>query len=165
MYPLIAATHALTNETTDANDMYLAECQDSSLLNKDLTKGKLLVCSYSIRFVLGLSSIKQALQSAKNVSAVGVIFYMDPFVIGFQLNPTPMHMPGLIIPSPDDSKVCPLRTILILYVLLYCRNLVGCKVLTRIFLGSGLHGSFATIEKEISLVKLKLFKFLVIIST
>ncbi|XP_065022022.1 subtilisin-like protease SBT2.3 [Musa acuminata AAA Group] len=105
MYPLIAATHALTNETTDANDMYLAECQDSSLLNKDLTKGKLLVCSYSIRFVLGLSSIKQALQSAKNVSAVGVIFYMDPFVIGFQLNPTPMHMPGLIIPSPDDSKI------------------------------------------------------------
>ncbi|KAF9615911.1 hypothetical protein IFM89_027150, partial [Coptis chinensis] len=30
---------------------------------------------------------------------------MDPFVIRFQLNPTPMAMPGVIIPSPDDSKV------------------------------------------------------------
>lgn len=123
MYPLIAATHALKNDTTDANEMYLEECQDSSLLNKNLIKGKILVCSYSIRFVLGLSSVKQALQSAKNVSAVGVIFYMDPFVIGFQLNPTPMHMPGLIIPSPDDSKVYPLRTILILCVTMCCRNL------------------------------------------
>lgn len=123
MYPLIAATHALKNDTTDANEMYLEECQDSSLLNKNLIKGKILVCSYSIRFVLGLSSVKQALQSAKNVSAVGVIFYMDPFVIGFQLNPTPMHMPGLIIPSPDDSKVYPLRTILILCASMYCRNL------------------------------------------
>ncbi|WOK91703.1 subtilisin-like protease SBT2.3 [Canna indica] len=105
MYPLIAAVHALKNETTDANSMYLQECQDSSLLKKSLIKGKILVCGYSIRYVLGLSSIKQALQTAKNVSAVGIIFYMDPFVIGFQLNPTPMNMPGLIIPSPDDSKI------------------------------------------------------------
>ncbi|XP_068654447.1 subtilisin-like protease SBT2.3 [Aristolochia californica] len=105
MYTLVSATHALINDTSDVNDMYLGECQDSSRINEDLVKGNLLICSYSIRFVLGLSSIKQALETVRNLSAVGVIFYMDPFVIGFQLNPTPMKLPGLIIPSADDSKV------------------------------------------------------------
>ncbi|KAJ0016438.1 hypothetical protein Pint_11438 [Pistacia integerrima] len=104
-YTLISALHALNNGTTVADDMYVGECQESSNFDKDLVQGKLLICSYSIRFVLGLSTIKQALQTAKNLSAVGVVFYMDPFVIGFQLNPTPLRMPGIIIPSPDDSKV------------------------------------------------------------
>ncbi|GAV57260.1 Peptidase_S8 domain-containing protein/Inhibitor_I9 domain-containing protein [Cephalotus follicularis] len=105
MYMLISAIHALNNDTTFANDMYVGECQDSSSFNKDIVQGNLLICSYSIRFVLGLSTIKQALQTAKNLSAVGVVFYMDPFVIGFQLNPTPMKIPGIIIPSPEDSKI------------------------------------------------------------
>ena len=102
---MISAIHALSNGTEDANNLYLGECQDSSYLNQSLVEGNILICSYSIRFVLGLSSVKQALQTAKNVSAAGIIFYMDPFVLGFQLNPTPMDIPGLIIPSPDDSKV------------------------------------------------------------
>ncbi|XP_073004859.1 subtilisin-like protease SBT2.3 [Typha latifolia] len=105
MYTLIAATHALKNDTTNANNMYLGECQDSAHLNQDMIEGNLLICSYSIRFVLGLSSVKQAINTAKNVGAIGVIFYLDPFVLGFQLYPTPMDMPGLIIPSPDDSKI------------------------------------------------------------
>ncbi|XVE89408.1 hypothetical protein DITRI_Ditri19aG0199300 [Diplodiscus trichospermus] len=105
MYTLISAVHALCNDTTLANDMYVGECQDSSNFNQELIQGNLLICSYSIRFVLGLSTIKQALQTAKNLSAAGVVFYMDPFVIGFQLNPTPLKMPGIIIPSPDDSKI------------------------------------------------------------
>lgn len=105
MYTLVSAVHALRNDTDAVNNMYLGECQDSSYLNSDMVKGNILICSYSIRFVLGLSSIRQALETAKNVSAAGIIFYMDPFVLGFQLNPTPMDIPGLIIPSPDDSKV------------------------------------------------------------
>ncbi|CAL4947255.1 unnamed protein product [Urochloa decumbens] len=106
MYTLIAAPHALKNNTSASpTELSFGECQDSSRLDADLIKGKILVCSYSIRFVLGLSSVKQALDTAHNVSAAGVIFYLDPFVLGFQLNPTPMRMPGLIIPSSDDSKV------------------------------------------------------------
>ncbi|PIA39782.1 hypothetical protein AQUCO_02600327v1 [Aquilegia coerulea] len=105
MHTLVSATHALNNRTTDMGNMYLGECQDPISLNKDLVQGNLLICSYSIRFVLGLSTIKQALETAKNLSAAGVVFYMDPFVIGFQINPTPMAMPGVIIPSPDDSKI------------------------------------------------------------
>ncbi|KAJ6950585.1 hypothetical protein NC651_004304 [Populus alba x Populus x berolinensis] len=105
MLTLISALHALNNETTVATDMYVGECQDSSNFNRDLVKGNLLICSYSIRFVLGLSTIQQAIATAKNLSAAGVVFYMDPFVIGFQLNPIPMRVPGIIIPSPDDSKV------------------------------------------------------------
>ncbi|XP_044495419.1 subtilisin-like protease SBT2.2 [Mangifera indica] len=104
-YTLISALHALNNNTTVVDDMYVGECQESSSFDKDLVQGKLLICGYSIRFVLGLSTVKQALQTAKNLSAVGIVFYMDPFVIGFQLNPTPLRMPGIIIPSPDDSRV------------------------------------------------------------
>lgn len=105
MYPLIAALDALNNDTTVTSDMYVGECQDSCIFTKELVRGKLLICSYSIRFVLGLSTINQALQTANNLSAAGVVFYMNPFVIGFQLNPIPMRIPGIIIPSPDDSKV------------------------------------------------------------
>lgn len=104
MYTLVWAAHAL-NDTQVTNDMYVSECQDSSYFNEELVQGNILICSYSIRFVLGLSTIKQALETAKNLSAVGVAFYMDPFVIGFQLNPIPMKLPGIIIPSPNDSKV------------------------------------------------------------
>lgn len=95
----------MSNDTTVADDMYVGECQDASKFNKSLIKGNLLMCSYSIRFVLGLSTIKQASETAKNLSAAGVVFYMDPFVIGFQLNPVPMKMPGIIIASTNDSKV------------------------------------------------------------
>ncbi|GFQ04447.1 subtilisin-like protease [Phtheirospermum japonicum] len=103
MYTLVSAIHALND--TSANDMYVSECQDSSNFNQDVIKGNLLMCSYSIRFVLGLSTIKQALETGKNLSAAGVVFYMDPYVIGFQLNPTPMTIPGVIIPTQNDSKV------------------------------------------------------------
>ncbi|KAL7131228.1 hypothetical protein ABFS83_13G184400 [Erythranthe nasuta] len=104
MYMLVSAIHAL-NDTSATNDMYVSECQDSTNFNRDVVQGNLLICSYSIRFVLGLSTIKQALDTAQNLSAAGVVFYMDPYVIGFQLNPIPMRIPGIIIPSPEDSKV------------------------------------------------------------
>nr|XP_016444836.1 PREDICTED: subtilisin-like protease SBT2.3 [Nicotiana tabacum] len=103
MYTLVMAIHALND--TAANDMYVGECQDASSFNQTLVQGNLLVCSYSVRFVLGLSTIKQALETAKNLSAAGVVFYLDPFVIGFQINPTPMRLPGIIIPSANDSEI------------------------------------------------------------
>ncbi|KAK6797127.1 hypothetical protein RDI58_004829 [Solanum bulbocastanum] len=103
MYTLVMASHALND--TAANDMYVGECQDASSFNQTLVQGNLLVCSYSVRFVLELSTIKQALETAKNLSAAGVVFCMDPFVIGFQINPTPMRLPGIIIPSANDSKI------------------------------------------------------------
>lgn len=108
MYRLVSALDALNNDTTVSKDMYVGECQDSANFDPNLVQGNLLICSYSIRFVLGLSTIKQTLETANNLSAAGIVFYMDPFVIGFQLNPTPMKMPGIIIPSPDDSKVQPM---------------------------------------------------------
>ena len=104
MCTLVSALDALSDSSA-GNDMYVGECQDSTNFNQDLVQGNLLICSYSIRFVLGLSTIKQAMETAKNLSAAGVVFYMDPFVIGFQLNPIPLSMPGIIIPTPEDSKV------------------------------------------------------------
>lgn len=102
---LISAVDALNNGTSITDDMYVSECQYSGCFTEELVQGNLLICSYSIRFVLGLSTIKRALETAKNLSAAGIVFYMDPFVIGFQLNPIPMKMSGIIIPSPEDSKV------------------------------------------------------------
>lgn len=126
LYKLIHAHHALSNDTTVADDMYVGECQDANKFNKNLIKGNLLMCSYSIRFVLGLSTIKRASETAKNLSAAGVVFYMDPYVIGFQLNPVPMKMPGIILASTNDSKVlCYPFTLSVLYGLGYLGNLEG----------------------------------------
>ncbi|XP_047954341.1 subtilisin-like protease SBT2.3 [Salvia hispanica] len=105
MYTLVSAIHALNTTTATANDLYVSECQDAGNFNQSVVEGNLLICSYSIRFVLGLSTIKQALETADSLNAAGVVFYMDPYVIGFQLNPIPMKIPGIIIPSPDDSKI------------------------------------------------------------
>ncbi|XP_027347596.1 subtilisin-like protease SBT2.3 [Abrus precatorius] len=105
MYKLIHARHAVSNDTTVADDMYIGECQDASKFNQDLVQGNLLICGYSVRFVLGLSTIQQALETATNLSAVGIVFSMDPFVTGYQINPVPMKMPGIIIPSANDSKI------------------------------------------------------------
>ncbi|GAU35421.1 hypothetical protein TSUD_375110 [Trifolium subterraneum] len=105
LYKLIHAHDALNNDTSVSDDMYVGECQDASKYNRDLIKGNLLICSYSIRFVLGISTIKRATETAKNASAAGVVFYMDPYVIGFQLNPVAIKMPGIIIPSTNDSKI------------------------------------------------------------
>eukprot|EP01018_Ginkgo_biloba_P029561 Gb_20739 [translate_table: standard] len=102
MYSLVAATHAQKNGT---DDMYGNECQDSNELQQEIVEGNILVCSYTIRFVIGLSSVRQAVMTAMNLSAVGIIFHTDPFVVGFQLNPVPMMMPGMIIPSSDDAKI------------------------------------------------------------
>ncbi|KAG5025318.1 hypothetical protein GLYMA_08G129000v4 [Glycine max] len=105
LFKLIHARHALNKNTTVTDDMYIGECQDSSKFSQDLVQGNLLICSYSVQFVLGLSTIQQALETAMNLSAVGVVFSMDPFVTSFQLNPVPMKMPGIIIPSANDSKI------------------------------------------------------------
>lgn len=105
MYKLVSALDVLNNDTSISKDMYVGECQDSTNFDPDHVQGNLLLCSYSIRFVLGLSTIQQALETANNLSAAGIVFYMDPFVIGFQLNPTPLKMPGIIIPTSDDSKI------------------------------------------------------------
>ncbi|KAL9282321.1 Subtilisin-like protease SBT2.3 [Arabidopsis thaliana] len=104
MYKMISAFHALNNSTSVDKDMYVGECQDYENFDQDRVSGNLLICSYSARFVLGLSTIKQALDVAKNLSAIGVVFYIDPYVLGFEINPTPMDMPGIIIPSVEDSK-------------------------------------------------------------
>ena len=76
MYSLVAATHALKNGT---DDMYANECQDPNEMEQSLVEGNILVCSYTIRFVLGLSSVRQAVMTANNLSAVGIIFHTDPF--------------------------------------------------------------------------------------
>ncbi|KAG2304045.1 hypothetical protein Bca52824_032696 [Brassica carinata] len=54
------------------------ECQDSSSYDQKLVQGKILVCSYTVRFILGVSTVKQALITAKNLTAAGLVFYMDP---------------------------------------------------------------------------------------
>ncbi|KAH9315504.1 hypothetical protein KI387_024131, partial [Taxus chinensis] len=101
MFSLVAAVHAQKNGT---DDMYANECQDPNILQEEIVEGNLLICSYTVRFILGLSSVRQAVMTAKNLSAAGIVFYTDPFVVGFQLNPVPMMLPGLIIPSSDSSK-------------------------------------------------------------
>ncbi|GAU18700.1 hypothetical protein TSUD_79880, partial [Trifolium subterraneum] len=81
MYKLIHKHRALNDDTTIADDMYVGECQDASKFNKDLVQGNLLICSYTMRFVLGLSSMNMALETAMNLSAAGVVFPMNPSIL------------------------------------------------------------------------------------
>ncbi|XP_010478484.1 PREDICTED: subtilisin-like protease SBT2.1 [Camelina sativa] len=104
MHKLILATHALSNGTTVMDAIYVGECQDSSSFDQKLVQGKILVCSYTVRFILGVSTIKQALITAKNLTAAGLVFYIDPSAAGFQMTSTPMDIPGILISSPQDSQ-------------------------------------------------------------
>ncbi|KAL0814950.1 hypothetical protein Bca101_071393 [Brassica carinata] len=103
MHKLVLAAHALRNGTTIMDAIYVGECQDSSSYELKLVNGKILVCSYTVRFILGVSTIKQALLTAKNLTAAGLVFYMDPSSTGFQMTSTPMDIPGILISSPQDS--------------------------------------------------------------
>jgi hypothetical protein len=132
MYKLIHAHHALNDDTTIADDMYVGECQDASKFNKDLVQGNLLMCSYTMRFVLGLSSINQALETAKNLSAAGVVFPMNPSVNGFQLNPIPMKIPSIIISFANDSKVHHPFFILV-FILLYSIHIFAVLIMQCCF--------------------------------
>lgn len=105
MYTLVFAQHVLNNDTAVTKDMYVSECQDPIVFDQELVRGNILVCCYSVRFVLGLSTINQAIETAGNLCAAGVIFYMDPYVTGYQINPVPMKLPGIIISSANNSKV------------------------------------------------------------
>ncbi|CAN6975120.1 unnamed protein product [Brassica rapa subsp. trilocularis] len=103
MHKLVLAAHALRNGTTIMDAIYVGECQDSSSYDQKLVQGKILVCSYTVRFILGVSTVKQALITAKNLTAAGLVFYMDPSSTGFQMTSTPMDIPGILISSPQDS--------------------------------------------------------------
>lgn len=105
MHKLVLATHALRNGTTVMDAIYVGECQDSSSFDQKLVQGKILVCSYTVRFILGVSTIKQALLTAKNLTAAGLVFYIDPSATGFQMTSSPMDIPGILISSPQDSQV------------------------------------------------------------
>ncbi|KAG7593448.1 Peptidase S8/S53 domain superfamily [Arabidopsis thaliana x Arabidopsis arenosa] len=104
MHKLVLATHALGNGTTVMDAIYVGECQDSSSFDQKLVHGKILVCSYTVRFILGVSTIKQALITAKNLTAAGLVFYIDPSATGFQMTSTPMDIPGILISSPQYSQ-------------------------------------------------------------
>ncbi|CAM8930004.1 unnamed protein product [Rhodiola kirilowii] len=105
MYTLVYSEHVLNNDTTVTKDMYVTECQDPSVFDPELVRGNLLMCGYSVRFVLGLSTVNHAIETANNLSAAGVVFYMDPFVTGYQINPVPMKLPGILISSANHSKI------------------------------------------------------------
>lgn len=105
MHKLVLAAHALRNGTTVMDAIYVGECQDSSSFDQKLVQGKILLCSYTVRFILGVSTIKQALITAKNLTAAGLVFYMDSSATGFQMSSNPMDIPGILIYSSQDSQV------------------------------------------------------------
>ncbi|GKA45989.1 hypothetical protein Tco_0738785 [Tanacetum coccineum] len=59
---------------------------------------------YSIKYLLGQSTKDTIVQTARNPSAAGIVFSVDLFIIGLQLNHVPMSLPGIIIPFANDLK-------------------------------------------------------------
>ncbi|XP_062007176.1 subtilisin-like protease SBT2.3 isoform X1 [Rosa rugosa] len=96
LYTLISAIHALNNDTTVTDDMYVSECQDRATSIRIWSRETSWSAATQFDLCLGCSQyIQQALQTAQNLSAWFCFLCMDSFMIGFQLNPTPMKIPGL----------------------------------------------------------------------
>ncbi|GJX59290.1 hypothetical protein Tco_0290680 [Tanacetum coccineum] len=80
----------------------------SRIRKQDVIDATIVESSYSIKYVLGQSTIDNVVKTATNLSAAGIMLSMDPFIIGLQLNPVPMSLFGIIIPSANNSKERPL---------------------------------------------------------
>ncbi|KAH7424310.1 hypothetical protein KP509_11G002200 [Ceratopteris richardii] len=100
MYDLALAEDALLNNSFSLNP---SDCQQSAVLNKTLLQGKILLCSYSSRFIYGGSSVKKVAETARNLSAAGFVLYVKTDLPGIKFSPTPLGMPGIVIIDVQDS--------------------------------------------------------------
>jgi hypothetical protein len=81
------------------------DCQRPELLNKNLIKGKILLCGYSFNFVVGTASIKKVSETAKTLGAVGFVLCVENVSPGTKFDPVPVGLPGILITDVSKSKV------------------------------------------------------------
>ncbi|CAM6103796.1 unnamed protein product [Calypogeia fissa] len=82
LYSIVLATDV--NVTSNPVGSLIDECQSSDYYDKTLVEGSLLVCTYDINFLIGNVSFKLASDTAKNLSAAGLIYVVSDDLIGLQ---------------------------------------------------------------------------------
>jgi hypothetical protein len=109
MYNLILATDASLkhNHSTAQND---DECQNANILDQEMVQGKLLICSYSLNFLFGISTFNNVMDTIKNLSAVGVVMTTTMDLRGINIPDAPFSVPAIIVLASNASKVKLLRT-------------------------------------------------------
>lgn len=117
VYFLVNAASTHPNQTytlVAANDVLLdssvlkfnpTDCQRPELLNKNLVKGKILLCGYSFNFVSGTASIKKVSETAKSLGAVGFVLAVENVSPGTKFDPVPVGVPGILISDVTKSMV------------------------------------------------------------
>ncbi|XP_058753175.1 subtilisin-like protease SBT2.6 [Vicia villosa] len=80
------------------------DCQRPEVLNKNLIKGKILLCGYSYNFVVGTASIKKVSETAKALGAVGFVLCVENASPGTRFDPVPVGLPGILITDVSISK-------------------------------------------------------------
>jgi hypothetical protein len=110
MYNLILATDAFLkhNSSIAQND---DECQNASILDQEMVQGNLLICSYSLNFLFGISTFKNVMDTIKNLSAVGVVMTTTVDLRGINIPDAPFSVPAIIVLAANDSKVRLRRTL------------------------------------------------------
>ncbi|KAI5082165.1 hypothetical protein GOP47_0001908 [Adiantum capillus-veneris] len=104
MQSLVLAKDAARNYTVE--EIALEECQGGQNFEKDEVEGKILVCTFTLSFLIGRASVKNVEATAKELSASGVIFTISSWMQGINLHVEfmPVEIPMIIIPSASDSK-------------------------------------------------------------
>ncbi|PKI56684.1 subtilisin-like protease SBT2.5 [Punica granatum] len=98
---LVAANDVLLDSSVSKYSP--TDCQRPELLNKNLVKGKILLCGYSFNFVSGTASIKKVSETAKSLGAAGFVLAVENVSPGTKFDPVPVSIPGILITDVSKS--------------------------------------------------------------
>ena len=82
-----------------------SDCQKPELLDKNLVKGKIILCGYSFNFVSGSASMKRVSETAAALGAAGFVLVVENTSPGVKYDPIPVATPGILIIDVSQSKV------------------------------------------------------------
>lgn len=102
-YTLIAANDAVLGSSVTKYSP--TDCQRAEVLNKNLVKGRILLCGYSFNFVVGAASIKKVSETAKSLGAAGFVLVVENVSPGTKFDPVPTKVPGILITDVHKSMV------------------------------------------------------------
>lgn len=104
LYPLILAQDATLPGQTDPL-FTPSDCQEPSLFNKAVIRGKLLICTYGFSYIFGGSTLQQLVKTVEAVGAVGVVLVVDSDGSGSKFDPVPLRIPAIALLTTTDSTV------------------------------------------------------------
>uniref|UniRef100_A0A1D1YZR0 Subtilisin-like protease n=1 Tax=Anthurium amnicola TaxID=1678845 RepID=A0A1D1YZR0_9ARAE len=81
-----------------------SDCQRPELLNKNVVKGKIILCGYSFNFVSGSASIKKVSETTKSLGAAGFVLVVESASPGTKYDPIPLGTPGILVVDVIKSK-------------------------------------------------------------